>query len=384
MTFKDYLLGSRYADRLRGIIQHWPEALVGIPSLFRFLLLRVYPKTVLLVEPNAFHGVVLPGYYKYLKDLGFSVVLLCRYANYKNSAFCRCKEKPRLFVVSPTLMRWALRSRKIRQFDFVFFTSSQMFEQSVRAFGEVINYLGAKPQARLGVLHVEHQFLPQQKTYTTDLRDMFVLTKSVSNEVEPPMLNPHWFGDVRHTSLNQGKRIFIAVGNLKYKNNSIPVLFESVRKLEGKYDFEVWLIGAGTKGLEEVGLPRSVKTFGYQTFGKMYELLEHADFILPLLDPDYEGHQHYLEGVTSGAILLSLGFSKIPIMHNRFAERYGFSAQDSILHESGGFEEAMKRALLLDESEYAVIQQQLHELEQSVYSESLENLQKRIEASSSL
>lgn len=381
--FVKRLTNSRYADRLKGIIRHWPEAAVGIDSFVRFMIMRVGRKTVLLVEPNAFHGVVLPGYYKYFRDLGYEVVLFVRYANSKDSVFCRCVERPRMLVFSPVSMRWALRARKISQFDFVLLTSNQMFDQGVRVNGEYAGYLGLVPRARYGVFHVEHSFFPDEQIYSADFDDMFLLTRRTYNGGEVPMLNPHWFGNVSRTPLNQGKRVFIAVGEVKNKNCSIPLLLEAVRQLEKWFDFEVWLVGGGADALLAEALPKSVRTFGYQPFKEMFELMEHADFMLPLLDPKYDAHKRYLKGITSGACLLILGFSKVPLIHSDFAKVYGFSENDSILHGDDRIEQAMERALTMTEEEYADLQQSLQILERDVYNESLENLKQKIEDRSS-
>ncbi|MHB8789320.1 MAG: glycosyltransferase family protein [Desulfobulbaceae bacterium] len=378
-SFAGRLLKSRYADRLAGVIKHWPEVLLSFASFARFLCLRLERKTVLLVEPNAFHGVVLPGFYKYFQDLGYDVVLLCRLANLRDDVFCRCVAKPRVFVFAPMLMRWALRTRKIGCFDFVLFTSNQFFDQGVRFWGEYIGYLKFSPKPRYGVLSVEHDFIPDRPSYLTDIRNVFLLTPRTYNGTTVPMLNPHYFGDIKHTPLSQGTRVFIAVGAVSAKQCALPLLIDAVRQLEKKFEFEVWLIGKGADSSLMESLPASIRTFGYLPFEDMFQRMEDADFMLPLLDPSNDDHSHYLRGVTSAACLLILGFRKVPLIHNAFAAVYGFSESDSILHGDGGFAQAMEKALTMTNGEYGDLQQGIQRLAGKVYGESLENLRKRVE-----
>ena len=68
---------------LSGLLSNLRECLLGSCHYLKLLLGKVPEKTVLLAEPNAFHGECLPGYVKYFRELGYKVVILCRYANYK-------------------------------------------------------------------------------------------------------------------------------------------------------------------------------------------------------------------------------------------------------------------------------------------------------------
>jgi glycosyltransferase involved in cell wall biosynthesis len=372
------LLQSRYADRIVGIIKHWPEVVLSFASFVRFQFLRVNRKTILLVEPNTFHGEVLPGFCKYFEDLGYDVVVICRYANYHEDVFCRYVHKPRMFVFDPLPMRWILQTRKISAFDFVLFTSNQIFAQDIRVFGEYIGLLKSVPKPRYGCFYVEHSFHPDEKSYATDIKEMFLLSADVYKGQVVPMLNPQYFGEVRHTPLNRGKRVFVFIGGVAFYKNSIQMLLDAVRKLEKKFEFEVWMIGSGTDSSLSDSLPASIKTFGRLPFEEMFQCIEKADFMLPLLDPENQDHQHYLQGVTSGSRQLILGFNKLAVIHAEFAKRYDFSDKDSILHEDGSLARAMERALTMTETEYTELQQGLRKLAEAVYSESLENLRKRI------
>ena len=92
------LFKNKYTARLAGIIRYWPELPVAVVSFIRFALLRVSKRTVLLVEPNTFHGEIQPGCCKYFEDLGYDVVVVCRYANQSENVFCRFQKAPMVFT----------------------------------------------------------------------------------------------------------------------------------------------------------------------------------------------------------------------------------------------------------------------------------------------
>lgn len=376
MTSK--LFNNRYTDRISGIIHHWPESLIAVWSFVRFLFFCIEEKTVLLVEPNAFHAEVLPGFCRYFNDLGYRVILFCRYANTTEGVFCRCIKVPQTYVFSPFWMRIVLQLNKLRDVDFILFTSKKMFDQHVRIWGDYIGCLKVKPKVRYGCFFVEHRFEPDKQINQEDYRNTFLLSSLSYNGIDLPILNPHWFGEVKHTRLNQNKRIFIFIGGGAIYKDSIQRLIEVVRVLEQNYKFEVWVIGKGTDSFSSESLPKSMQFFGRLSFDKMYELLEKADFLLPLLDPENEKHQQYLQGTTSGSSQLILGFTIIPVIHTEFARHYGFSEENAILYGNKTFTCAMQCALQISPIEYKKKQHALVQLRDLVYDVSLMNLQEAI------
>jgi len=372
------LLNNRYINFIKGIIKHWPESILSIWSFARFLFFRIEKKTSLLVEPNAFHAEVLPGFCKYFDDLGYRVILFCRYANANEGVFCRCSKTPQTFVFSPFWMRIALQMNKLRGIDFVFFTSKKMFDPYVHIWGDYIGCLKSMPKVRIGCFFVEHRFEPDNQTKSEDYQNTFLLSAQSYDGIDLPMLNPHWFGEVIHTRLNLDKRIFIFIGGGAIYKQNIKELMEIVRVLEHQHQFEVWVIGNGTDSFSAEAPPKSMHFFGRLPFDMMYKLLEKADFLLPLLDPANEKHQQYLHGTTSGSRQLILGFNKVAIIHDEFAKRYDFNEYNSVLYGSCGFPSAMTRALSMTEKEYILLQNNLKALSQVIYNESLANLYKRM------
>lgn len=372
------LLVGKYR-RISDIAKGVPEFLVSLVFSLRYLATPVRNKTVIVVEPNSYHGEIIPGYYKYFKELGYDVFVLCRHFVVVEKVWCRCVDKPALFIMTPPLMKIALKLQKTATVDFVFFTSSQLNDSRLRYWGDFVAYLGYLPKARFGCFCIEHHFDPDTPHDRARLQQTFLLTSTSHEGYEVPMLNPNWFGEIRHTTLNKRKRIFIFVGGIAAYRKSIKALIDAVRGLEKNYEFEVWLLGKGVDISIAESLPSSVRTFGRVSFDRMFQLLEDADYLLPLLDPDVVDHKNYLQCITSGSRQLILGFEKVPVIHSYFAHRYGFSDDDSIIYGGGGLAQALERALTISEDRYAGLQSGLRNLANRVKHASLDNLKKRID-----
>lgn len=372
------LFHNRYTDRIAGIIQHWPESLIAIWSFVRFLFFRIEEKTVLLVEPNAFHAEVLPGFFKYFDDLGYKVILFCRYANTTEGVFCRCTKTPLIFIFSPFWMRIALQLNKLKDIEFILFTSKKMYDQHMHFWGEYIGCLKSRPKARYGCFFVEHNFDHEKDSCQEDYQNTFLLSSKSYKGIDLPMLNPNWFGEIKHTQLSQNKRVFIFIGGGSIYKDSLQELVDTIRILEQHFKFEVLVIGKGTDAFSAESLPKSIHFLGRLPFDKVYELLEKADFLLPLLDPANEKHQQYLKGVTSGSRQIALGFNIIPIIHQEFAKHYGFSKDNAIIHENQKLQDAMQCALQISPEEYKMKQLALAQLRDQVYNISINNLQAAI------
>lgn len=378
MPILNRLFNNQYADRLRGLVTNWPEAYVSFTSIVRFIALKPAGKTVIFVEPNAFHGEVIPGFYKYFNDLGYSVIVFCRQANQQDNPFCRCTNKPRIFAFDPLPMRWVLMLDKVSAFDLMFLTSKKMFDPYVHIWGDYIGTLPDKPKSKYGVMSVEHDPKPEERPEDQHLHDTFVLTKQTLNQAELPMLNPHWFGEIKITPLNEGKRVFILVGGGTIYENSIALLIKAAKELQDQYDFEIWLVGKGLGSTFEGALPACIRVFGRVRFEKLYELMERSDFILPMLDPNNPDHQTYLNGVTSGSRQLVLGFSKVAVIHRQFAQRYDFSEGNTLVYDDDSFLSVLEKALTISMAEYSALQKSLQKLSRDVYKESFNNLKSRI------
>ena len=371
-----------------GLLNNWRECLLGSWHYLKLLFGKVPEKTVLLAEPNAFHGECLPGYVKYFRDLGYNVVILCRYANYKEDPFCRFAEKPIRYCLTIWGMRKYLRSRKVKEYEYVLLTSARSYLKEYRYYWRYSDFLKMLPEGKRGVGLIEHEFgaesygefwnkQTEESKYLKELLEhTFVLTGFVYKDREIPMLNPHYFGDIKpKQNLSDGKRIFIAVGKISDGTRNYPQLFEALLKLPEEFDYEIRVIGSGTLDCIPEKLRSKFKILGRLDFEDMYRNLEEADFFLPLLDP---GRQcAYLNYCTTGSRQLILGFNMISLMQKALADHYGFSLDNTVVYDDD-LSGAIMQALTMTNEEYQQMKMNLEKVRKEVEAVSLQNLKERL------
>lgn len=372
----------------RGFIHNRKECLLGSWHFLQLVFQKVPDNTILLAEPNAFHGECLPGYVKYFRELGYNVVILCRYANYKEDPFCWFAEKPTRYCLTIWGMRKYLRSRKIKEYEYVLLTSARSYMDEYRYYWRYPDFLKMLPEGKRGIGLIEHEFGAEsygefwnkQSADSKYLKELFehtfVLTGFSYKNREIPMLNPHYFGDIKpKQKLSEGKRIFVTVGKISDGSRNYPQLFEALLKLPEEFDYEIRVIGSGTLDNVPEKLRSKFKILGRLNFEDMYRNLEEADFFLPLLDP--EKQSAYLKYCTTGSKQLILGFHLVSLMQKDFAEHYGFSEKNTILY-GNDLSTAIMQALTMTNEEYLQMKMNLEKVCKAVDAVSLQNLKERL------
>ncbi|MBE6404409.1 MAG: hypothetical protein E7040_00125 [Lentisphaerae bacterium] len=389
MRFFERLKHSRIYLYLSGIVNNFQECLLGGWHYLKLLFGKVPEKTVLLAEPNAFHGECLPGYVKYFRELGYKIVILCRYVNYKEDPFCRFAEKPTRYCLTIWGMRKYLRSRKVKNYEYILLTSARSYMNEYRYYWRYPDFLKMLPEGKCGVGLIEHEFgadsygefWNKQSADSKYLKELFehtfVLTGFSYKGREIPMLNPHYFGDIKpKQTLSEGKRIFITVGKISDNTRNYSQLFEALLNLPDNMDYEIRVIGSGTLDGVPEKLRSKFKILGRLNFEDMYRDLEEADFFLPLLDP--EKQCAYLKYCTTGSRQLILGFNMISLMQKEFVEHYGFSSDNTIVydHDLSG---TIMQALTMTNEEYLQMKMNLEKVRKAVDAVSSNNLKKRLQ-----
>lgn len=337
---------------------------------------KVKANSVLIVEPNCYHGEILPGFVKYFQDLGFNIDLLLRHQNSVDDIFCRFNKKPHAFYGTSEHLKKLLSSKKIQEYEYVFFSSSAFWEE-YKNFDSYLNYLGFEPASKRGIILVEHNIVPYMSKYNEEryLTDGRLYT--LSGFEGTPMLNPHYFGDqIKITPKSKGKTVFIVVGGVDKNCKNHDLLIDSVKELSNvRKDFEVVVVGAGNIDIPD-DIDEYIKKKGRLDFEKMYEEMERADFFLPLLDIKSENHQKYLSGTTTGSRQLILGFAKPCVINEKFGKAYDFDENNSIFYNGNELFPAMLRAISMGKEEYAKKQDCLRKLSDKIYSQSINNLKR--------
>jgi len=123
------------------------------------------------------------------------------------------------------------------------------------------------------------------------------------------------------------------------------------------------------------------RSLGRISFADMYNTLDKAHFLLPLLDSQNVCHRIYLRHNTTGTRQLSLGFRKPMVMDSTFAGAYGFDARSAVMYTPGDLHIGLEKARLLQIGVYSCMQEQLEIMKSEVFSKSLENLRSYVNCS---
>jgi hypothetical protein len=247
--------------------------------------------TFLLWEPCSLnHAEVVPGFTKYLLDLGYSVSVLAEPERIDEGLFSMFGENERVYLNR-------MPGKNIRNF--------LMKNGLAGARGILISTLTSK----IGIKDIP--LAPGQKVLCVshDVNDdaaaidekTITLRRVDCGGLKTIVVNPHYFGEVSHPIKNRIVN-FISVGALRAKRRNAELLVEAAKKLylAGVRDFRITVIGKGTlRGLTEELRPFFNIT-GRLDFRNMYKEVQNADFFLPLLDPHNTEHARYITTGTSG------------------------------------------------------------------------------------
>ena len=90
--------------------------------------------SVLLIEPNPYHGEIQPGFVKYFQDLGYDVDIFMRLENYLENPFVNyTKNPPRMFFGTAPIIRKWVNSLRGNEYEYVFLSSSAFWSHKLRA-----------------------------------------------------------------------------------------------------------------------------------------------------------------------------------------------------------------------------------------------------------
>lgn len=364
---------------------NWIEGFESLRQLIHFLRQQPDEKTILLVEPNEFHAETLPGYWFYLNQLNFKVVILARHRNSKSGAFNRLpeSERPKTYQMGLWSMKCCLKSRHIKEYDFVFITSNVLAERH-GYFGLFFDYLGFIPIGKSGYLVIEHNYpslKESRRAKRIETDRVFLLSEYSDGGTTIPMLNPNYFGPLIARPKEQKDTItFITVGSLTSRNRNTTLLNNAVQQLEnaGVLNFKVLVVGKCLEPSMLLSHSSRIKFLGFLNFEDLFSSLERSDFYLTLLDPENTGHRRYLDGETTGSRQLILGFNLLPVINRVFADAYAFNDSNAVVYEDDDLACAMLQAIRMHPDETRKRREGLAGLTEKIRKQSLFNLRERI------
>ena len=317
-------------------------------------------RTFYLWEPcSKSHSEVLPGYARYLLDLGYSVSVLLTPRHIADGLFSRFSH-PRLHLNTlsqGTIRRYFQKNGLGPAAGILITTSGKLaapgdYARQILFFGE--------RSARQKILLVEHDV---QAAYDagTLYPEIITLRTPHYQQAQTTPVNPHYFGDIAAHTKNLACQ-FVTIGALRSKRRNTSMLVEAVRQLhqQGCTNFRIAVVGKGNIR----HIPQELRAYftihGRLDFSRMYSVIEQSDFLLPLLDSDNAAHQRYITTGTSGTFQLAFGFAKPCVIEKTFSAVNGFTDFNSIIYSGNhALADAMQAAIQMPTAGYASLRDTL-------------------------
>ena len=339
--------------------------------------------TFLIWEPcGKSHAEVVPGFAKYLCDLGYHVSVIVSKNAYKENLFSRIGENLNISYnkmskyqakayfkyadlsdVKGLLVTTVDKLCKAPHFDRVYENFDKNIDKSKLYF----------------VIHdiKERVWANAMSEDLISLRELNFEQKDYKTVV----VNPHYFGDVKITPKSELTN-FVTVGELTVGKKNFDLFVKTVQKLvnNGITNFKITVIG---KGKVENLPPEVVPYFdikGRLPFDKMFEEIEKGDFLLTSYI-DEEMHLRYIHQGTSGNFQLVYGFQKPIIIKDNFAPINGFSEKNSILYkDDDDFYNALINGINMSQEQYHNMQEDIKAYAHYFYQISKLNLKSLIDS----
>ena len=340
---------------------------------------EIYPDTFLVWEPcSKSHSEVVPGFVKYLLDLGYSVSVLVTPERLKEGLFSRFQDN-RIFLNNLTQkqIKHFFKTHMLSDAKGILVTTVGKINNSLD-YSDAHNYFRLKEGQK--ALFVEHEVCHSADNGTFDEK-LITLRKLDYKGVNSVVVNPHYFGDIKITPKNRDITNFVTVGAIRAGKKNTGVIINAVKKLHENNirNFKVTVIGKGTLD----GIPHEIKKYfdikGRLSFKEMYNEIEKADFFLTAYEKDKPAHIRYITSGTSGNFQLVYGFGIPCIIVEKFGPINCFDNTNSILYKDDeDYAAAMKIAIEMDEISYSQMQNNLLSYSKKLYHDSLRNLKELI------
>lgn len=351
-----------------------------IKPCFEYKKPVIKSKTFIVWEPcSKSHSEVVPGYVKYLLDLGYHVSVIVNPQHYKSGLFSRFEDKNlTLNKMSRKEVKEFFRKNNLKDVSGVLVTTSGKLCDSIH-YEQC--YESFNPEAdKSKLFFVEHE-VKHSVDAGTWREDIITLRKLNYKEADSVVVNPHYFGEVKLTPKNSDIVNFVTVGAIQGKKKNNDLIINSVKELheKGIHNFKITVIGKGH--LKK--LPKELQQYfdikGRLPFDKMYDEIEKADFLITSYDETKPGHIRYNTTGTSGNFQLVYGFAKPCIIIESFGPINGFDSSNSILYKTDSeFANALHKGIEMSSEKYSELQKNLKAYADKLYENSKENLRKLI------
>ncbi|MCL2128775.1 MAG: hypothetical protein FWH35_00280 [Treponema sp.] len=340
---------------------------------------------ILIIEPNKYHGEIIPGYVDYFIKLNFNVHVIINRELYDTKPFYMfCFNKFNYSIVEKNKIDTLFCDKILMKYEKIVITSESV-NTKINGIYKNIDFYTMYPSAKK---YSEKIFFIQHLINIKEGNDIYLNNLIMLENFDDSFGNcykgctPFYFGKIRSHEKNNITN-FIIVGAILNKRRNYELLIETIRKLHfsGKKNFIIKILGRGDifEYLNEDSDKELYKYFiilGRVDYPVMHKAIESSDFILMLLDPENEIHiEKYLKYGTSGNFQLSYGFLKPCIINEIFAEKRQLNNRNAIVYEKNDdLVSAMSYAIEMNKNSYKEMQKNLRELTNNIYNNSLKTL----------
>lgn len=348
--------------------------LFGIIPVFRRPVIYVDSNTFVVWEPcSQSHSEVVPGYAKYLLDLGYTVSVVVNPEHYQSGLFSRFFSE-RLFcnVLSRREAKGYFKRADFSGLKGVLVTTAGKLCDNIHFDQAYAHFNRTLDRRKLFLVEHDAKFAIDAGTWDEKI---ITLRKLNYRGAKSCVVNPHYFGEVAITPKSDEITNFIMVGKLGAGQSDNAVIVDAAAELlkQGVENFKITVVGKGSLDELPSELAKHVDIKGRLSFTDMFAELEKADFMLTSYNN--EQHSFYRTTGASGNFQLVYGFAKPCIIIRDFAEINGFTDENSIIYENPAeYAEAMKKAIELSGEEYIVMQKKLIDYTSALREESGKNL----------
>ena len=372
----------------RKIFSYTPEEVeLEKNNIERLLKEGIKENTILLFEPNPYHGECIPSYVKYFLELGFNVDVLLSKQVMTENPFINCdfpkdKFKIILFDKVPSInyfMEYLLNYKYI-------FLTTLLYNCNVY-YANLLhkNYSAKYQKNNLFIISHELDFTKESSDFEMLYKDnIFVLREGVQkNELikKFPFISPIYFGEFPDLIKEKKSETvkFLAVGGNYRKNlRNYDNIIDSMRKLRasGIRNFEILFVGNPNEEFKEKAnkeFAKNIRFTGRINFEDLYKYHQECDYILFNIDKDTAEYELYLHKKISGSYSTSIGFLRPGLIDSELAKEYKLE-NCSICYDEGKLFEAMEQAILLPQNKYIDLQNNLKQLSENLQKQSKENL----------
>jgi len=337
----------------------------------------VRENSVLIIEFTSYHGEVFPGLTRYLLDLGYNVDIVFRkstekkgHTNRNDTGLFSCFSGDHR-VSSKTLssmdMNLLLRSSASTIYKHIIIVTFYDRMRQSHFYG--VDFFKLKPVCIMHYPDITNDYFQTNKIIS--------LVKMDCLDRKPPYrVSAHYFGNVSKKN-KKGTTVFVTLNTKNLPRRNLYLLFSACDKLykKGITNFLVKVIGDGLPIPER--FHNNFQIFGFLDYQNMYKKITEADFFLALID---QASVEYTNKA-SGSYSLSYGFLKPIVLHRKFSDTSGFTAENSVLYnDNDDLSSAIEKCINMSNNEYSTLVSSLEISEKRLYDVSLANLKMVLEA----